>query len=1647
MSTNSISISTKLAASESFAERKFWLEQLADFTDKSFFPYDNNIKVEKLNKGSITINLPDQIYKQLIKISNSTDTRILMVVLGTMSVLLQKYTGNNCIVIGTTIMKQETDNEFINTVLPVNCKLNHELSFKDVLNQIKENLHKAIQNQNYPMEVLINDLNLQTGNDEFPLFDITVIHENIQDAKYLNINQNLVFLLNHSNNALSITIEYNKLLYNEETIIRLKNRFVLSLEVLLSNPNQKVYDINILEEKEKIHFLEVFNDTFSQYPKEKLIHEIFEEITASKPDNTAIILENRSITYHDLNKKANQLARLLRQKGVKKDTIVGIMVERSFEMIIGLLGILKAGGAYLPIDINSPENRIKLMIEDSQIDIILTSSSNKKEYHPENIILLDSQEIYSGDSTNLEKINNSDNLAYLIYTSGTTGKPKGTLITHKNVVNYIDWASKTYVKGERLNFPLYTSISFDMTVTSVFTPLFTGNSIIIYQGSDKDVLIEKVVGDTRIGIVKATPSHLKLIRSKHISGDHIKRIIVGGEQLETSLAKDIFENFNRKAEIYNEYGPTEATVGCMIYTYDYQNDHRIVVSIGKPIQNTQIYLLDKQMRPVPSGIEGEIYIGGDGLAKGYLFKPELAAEKFVDNVFTNGEKLYKTGDKAIFLPNGNIEFRGRSDQQIKIRGHRIELEEIENKILDFLKTQNLKKTSNDPSTSYTSFTKTKICKRCILPANYPGIKFDDEGVCNYCHEYDNYKHHVENYFKTKEDLAKLFEKTKKTKKSEYDCLLLYSGGKDSSYVLEQLVKMGLKVLAFTYDNGYVSEMAFNNIKKNTQKLGVDSIIIDSQNMNKVFVESLRSEHGICNGCFKGVNTVGTRLAQEYGINVVVSGLSRGQIMEIKLHGLFKLGIFKEEEIEEKLKLFRREYHSINSKTSRLLNIKFPDEVLDNIYFVDYFRYDHITVRDILEYLIKIDKNWIRPADTGTSSSNCMINDVGIYVHIKDCGYHFYCGQAAWECRVGVLSREEGIEEITSFKFEEERFKKILNEIGYYNDSIACVVIDKTDRNGDKFLCAYITADNSFETEKLKEFLNRELPDYMVPAFFVKIDSIPLAPSGKVNRNMLPEPKIESTNQFIAPRNEIEQRLRKVWADILDFKEQEIGIDYNFFELGGHSLKATLLLTAIQKAFNVKIPLSEIFLGPTIRSLAENIQKRPVTVDSYIEKAAEKDKYELSSAQRRLYSIYTLDKNSIVYNLPIILNIKGNVNIQQLKSAFIELIKRHESLRTSFRKVNEEPYQIIQHETNFHIDYSETTKESTEDFKNRFFAPFALEESPILRVGLYKLSDEACVLLIDMHHIISDGFSKRILIQDFLALYNKSELPEQKFQYKDYSEWEKTSEYQNLIKKEELFWIKEIGYQIPTLKLPYDHFDLQKESGYEGDMIKIIFDKEKTNALKTISKKFDLTSYMLLLSITNIFLHKLTGQNEIIISTPVIGRNRPDLERVVGLFVNTLLIRSFPKPEKSISNFFIEIKDITIKAFENQHYPYEYLVDAVNKHNPNTGNLYNVMFVFQNIDLPELNLPGLSFEIEEYNRTTAKSDLSIYATERKDDITIVFEYNTRKFKKTTIELLLDRMQVLTNEIIKNADTKIEFLDFSSALENDIKSVKEKIEFDF
>ncbi|MFC5699787.1 amino acid adenylation domain-containing protein, partial [Cohnella faecalis] len=448
-----------------------------------------------------------------------------------------------------------------------------------------------------------------------------------------------------------------------------------------SQTEKQLKAIELLSAEEKRQLLHAFNDTKATYPANQTIHGLFEEQVKKTPDHTAVVLESESLTYAELNGRANQLARVLRGKGVGADRIVGILAERSLEMIVGILGILKAGGAYLPIDPDYPAERIGYMLEDSGADILLTQKRLQGQTmgFAGEVLHVDDERLYALDDTDLAHMGSSKDLAYVIYTSGSTGKPKGAMITHQGLVNYVSWANKVYMQEDRLDSALFSSISFDLTVTSLYLPLITGNKVVVYHGENQASVIRRIIEEDKVGLLKLTPSHLKLLETDRrlSSSTSMKRLIVGGEDFSHALAQSIYEKYEGKVEIYNEYGPTETVVGCTVYLFDAGSKGYTSVPIGVPASNVQIYLLNSYMQEVPIGVAGEMYISGDGVSRGYLNQPELTAEKFVANPFAPGERMYRTGDLARWLPDGNIEYLGRIDEQVKVRGHRIELGEVE----------------------------------------------------------------------------------------------------------------------------------------------------------------------------------------------------------------------------------------------------------------------------------------------------------------------------------------------------------------------------------------------------------------------------------------------------------------------------------------------------------------------------------------------------------------------------------------------------------------------------------------------------------------------------------------------------------------------------------------------------------------------------------------------------------------------------------------------------------------------------------------------------------------------------------------------------------------------------------------------------------
>lgn len=610
-----------------------------------------------------------------------------------------KVTGTKDMILGVPVVgrsgkiERNTFGMFVNT-MPFRFVMNCDETVLDVMHRVSKLLTVNYKHHRYPYNHFFKDINLaQKGYDR--LFEVCINYYGTQlsndidglpvhNHEFYNGQQEypLQIIIRNwlDDKGIQLDFDYKVSEYTQEQVMGMFNHLKLAIDLILRDDRKPVSDFLLVTEDEKQRLVFDYNKTDTDQRNDRSIIDLFEEQVQLTPDRVAIECGNDSLTYEELNQRSNQLAALLTSKGVSNHAIVAIMTKHSLDTVIGILGILKAGGAYLALDPNYPKERILFSLKDAGVNILLSNLDHHDFQFAGEIIKL-TGELYSSAHIQ-ENINDCrlNDLAYVLYTSGSTGNPKGVMVEHRNLVNYIHWARKTYVTEQQEIFALYSSVAFDLTVTSIFTPLVSGGTIIVYPDVQDSYIFDSILQNNKCTILKLTPSHLQFVKTYDNRTSRVKKLIVGGENLKADLAKEVYDSFGGKIEIYNEYGPTEATVGCMYYKFDPQSDKFGAVPIGKPIDNTYIYILDQNLNPSPLNVSNELYISGSGVARGYLNQPELTAEKFMKDPFVKDGVMYKTGDLAKFIDFKTIVYEGRKDEQIKIRGYRIEPGEIENTI-------------------------------------------------------------------------------------------------------------------------------------------------------------------------------------------------------------------------------------------------------------------------------------------------------------------------------------------------------------------------------------------------------------------------------------------------------------------------------------------------------------------------------------------------------------------------------------------------------------------------------------------------------------------------------------------------------------------------------------------------------------------------------------------------------------------------------------------------------------------------------------------------------------------------------------------------------------------------------------------------------
>jgi amino acid adenylation domain-containing protein len=700
----------------------YWKQQLGGNLPILELPTDHPRPAIQSNNGATQpFQLSKSLTEKLKDLSKQEGVTLFMTLLATFKVLLHRYTQQEDIIVGTPIANRNRSEIegligfFVNTLV-LRANLGSNPTFRELLQEVREVTLGGYAHQDLPFERLVEELQPGRNLSHNPLFQVMFILQNastqvlhlpeltleLLKAEKNTANFDLTLSLTETEAGLKGDLEYNTDIFDAARINRMLGHFQVLLEGIVTNPEQRLAKLPLLTRNEQNQLLIEWNKTQTDYPQHLCIHQLFEAQVEKTPDAVAVVFENEYLTYQELNQRANQLAHYLQKLGVGKEVLVGICVERSLEMIIGILSIVKAGGAYVPLDPAYPQERLAFMVQDAQVSVLLTQTKLLQSIPvlPTQLIHLDRDWEQIAQSPSSNPVNTQlhpDNLAYIIYTSGSTGQSKGVMIQHSSLVNaYSAWETTYQLRTNATSHLQMASFSFDVFSGDLIRALCSGGKLVLCP---RDLLLSpeqlyELMQKEKVDCAEFVPAVLRnliqYLENSQQRIDFMRLLICGSDSWIGSEYRNFLQFCSSQTRLINSYGLTEATIDSSYFETTAKDlSVEQLVPIGRPFPNTQFYILDKNLQPVPIGVAGELYIGGFNLARGYRHRPELTAEKFIPNPFSHnsGERLYKTGDLVRYLPDGNIEFLQRIDNQVKIRGFRIEIGEIEAAINQYLEVK------------------------------------------------------------------------------------------------------------------------------------------------------------------------------------------------------------------------------------------------------------------------------------------------------------------------------------------------------------------------------------------------------------------------------------------------------------------------------------------------------------------------------------------------------------------------------------------------------------------------------------------------------------------------------------------------------------------------------------------------------------------------------------------------------------------------------------------------------------------------------------------------------------------------------------------------------------------------------------------------
>ena len=1218
--------SERLGGPEGDRLRGFWFKQLSSAGTTLDLPSDRpRPKFQSFEGGSISFRINSELTGKIKQIGQEQGATLYMTLMAAFQVLLHRYSAQTEFVVGSPASGRsriETANivgYFVNPLV-IRAIVSGAESFNDVLLRTRQTVIKALDHESYPFPLLVKQLQPERDTSRSPIFQVLFV---LQRTNMLARASIAPFLMNAEGSSMKLgelgiesmilekkaaqfdlslsiaetgnemlgSFEYSTDLFDSSTIKRMAEHFEILLRSIVQDRTQSVSHLQLVTELEQQLFAQWAN-TSVDYGRSEILSELFEEQVKRTPTEIALAFEDQALTYDELNSRANKLARRLRRQGVVRDVLVGVLMERSAEMVIGLLAILKAGGAYVPLDPHYPQERLSFMLEDAQLKTVLTEQrfADRAGLSGANVLALDSDwHLLSDESDqNLEPAATADSLAYVIYTSGSTGQPKGAMNTNRAICNRLCWMQEAYELDGSDRVLQKTPFTFDVSVWEFFWPLITGARLVLARpgGHQDSAYLVGLIIEERITTLHFVPSMLQaFLENSNVSDCRsVKRVICSGEALSADLERRFFARLG--SELHNLYGPTETAVDVTSWVCE-RGTLRTRVPIGHPIANTQIHILDGQMQPAPIGVTGELHIAGKGLARGYLNRPDLTAEKFIPNPFgAHGARMYKTGDLARYLPGGEIEFLGRLDHQVKVRGFRIELGEIEAALLTHPAIRKAVVTAKEFAPGDTRLT------AYVVPAegHLAGLHYLRDSACTPIESSSAYAslrershrlpnglmiaHDGEVQFNTMDIYREVFEKEIYLKHgvtlSDGDCIFDVGAhiGLFALFVNQKC--KNARIYAFepvppTFEvlrantSGSANDVKLFNLGL-ADRPGADLFYYYprmtgvSGRITEPEEHKLRRKPFLLQWLRSVTGAQPTTMLSEQDINSILEEYFKSETFECRLSTLSD--VIRENRVE------RIDLLKIDVEESEM-------DVLAGIRQEDWKRIEQVVVevesKSTLDLVVAL----------------LTARDYDVFVENVEYG----------------LLPETAAEQDSKARGNATNMIYALRREAQASESTQALVEPS-------FKILVGTEASPLAADSLRNHLLAKLPDYMVPSAFVLLDSLPLLSNGKVSLKALPPPAYSRQvleEEYVVPRNETERDLVAIFEEVLGI--EKVGAEDNFFKLGGHSLLATKAMSRILDRFTVELPLQRLFERPTAAGLAELITDaegfRPETFDPII----------------------------------------------------------------------------------------------------------------------------------------------------------------------------------------------------------------------------------------------------------------------------------------------------------------------------------------------------------------------------------------------------------------------------------------------------------------